>query len=120
MLLVGQQSTFPKLLFIENRMRIERLIEEGLVIGGLGKANMDNVAIRDGQSIGQVMRSSAEPSTEDENKRSRLEKKDRRAGVIQELRRQGSIFYDDSEIDGEDIGESETADTLENGQDKEE
>ena len=115
MLLVGQQSTFPKLLFIENRMRIERLIEEGLRLGGLGNADMDSIAIRDGQSLGQEMRSSAEPSTEVEDKRSHLEKGDRRAGVIQELRRQGSVFYDDSEIDGEDI-ESETADTLENKQ----
>ena len=97
-------------------MRIERLIEEGFRLGGLGNEDMDGIAIRDGQSLGQVMRSSAEPSTEVEDKRSRLERGDRRASVIQELKRQGSVFYDDSEIDGDDIGESETADTLKNKQ----
>lgn len=105
MLLVGQQSTFPKLLFIENRMKIERLIEEGLLLGGSGKADMRGLATRDRESMhvhGQVMRSSAEPSTEDEDERSHLEKEDKRASVLQELKRQGSVFYDDSEVDGEE------------------
>ncbi len=122
MLLVGQQSTFPKILFIENRMRIERLIEEGLLLGGSDRSDME-MAIRDREGISQVMRSSAEPSTEDEDERSRVEKGDRRASVIQELKRQGSVFYDDSEIDGdgEDTGmsESETTNAPENGHDKE-
>ena len=114
MLLVGQQSTFPKLLFIENRMKIERLIEEGLLFGGSGMADMEGLGSRDGGSIhapGQRMRPSAEPTTEDEDERPRLKKEDRRASVIQELRRQGSVFYDDSEIDREDtsISEDETA-----------
>ena len=30
MIMVGQRATFPKLLFLENRLKIERLIEEGL------------------------------------------------------------------------------------------
>ncbi|CAF9941142.1 hypothetical protein IMSHALPRED_002444 [Imshaugia aleurites] len=108
MLLIGQQSTFPKLLFIENRMKIERLIEEGLLLGGSGKADMEGMATRD---RGTAIRTSAEPTTEDEDERPLLEKEDRRAGVIQELKRQGSVFYDDSEIDGEDtsISEDETA-----------
>lgn len=120
MLLVGQQSTFPKLLFIENRMKIERLIEQGLLLGGSGKTDMEGMATRDREGMhmhGQAMRSSAEPSTEDEDERS-----DRRASVIQELKRQGSVFYDDSEIDGEDTGmsEDETGVALENGRGKEE
>lgn len=125
MLLVGQQSTFPKLLFIENRMKIERLIEEGLLLGGSGKADMEGMTTRDRESMhmhGQAMRSSAEPSTEDEEEPSHLGRQDRRASVIQELKRQGSVFYDDSEIDGEDSGlsEDETTVALENGHDKEE
>lgn len=115
MLLVGQQSTFPKLLFIENRMKIERLIAEGLL---LGKVDVEDVATRDRESMHmhrQVMRSSAEPSTEDEDERSQLEKKDRRASVIQELRRQGSVFYDDSDTG---MSETETGVALENGKDE--
>ena len=124
MLLVGQQSTFPKLLFIENRMKIERLIEGGLLLGGSGKADREGMATqgREGMHVhGQAMRSSGEPSTEDDDERSHLEKEDRRTSVIQELKRQGSVFYDDSEIDGEDTGmsEDETKLTLENGQKEE-
>lgn len=122
MLLVGQQSTFPKLLFIENRMKIERLIEEGLLLGGSGKEDMEGMATRDRDSMhmrGQAMRSSAESSTEDEDERSHLKKEDRRASVIQELKWQGAVFYDDSEIDGEDSGKSEdeTAVVHSNGHD---
>ncbi|CAF9917662.1 MAG: hypothetical protein ALECFALPRED_000310 [Alectoria fallacina] len=109
MLLVGQQSTFPKLLFIENRMKIERLVEAGLLLGGSGKADMESMATRDRESMhihGQAMRT-AETSTEDEDERSQPAKEDRRASVIQELKRQGSVFYDDSEMDGEDTGVSE-------------
>ena len=124
MLFAGQQSAFPKLLFIENRMKIERLIEEGLTLGGPSKADMEGMATGDRQSIqvrGHVMGSSAEPSTEDENERYYYGKEDRRTSVIQELKRQGSVFHDDSEIDGEDTGvsETETAFALEKGHDKE-
>lgn len=125
MLLVGQQSTFPKLLFIENRIKIERLIEEGLLLGGSGKADREGMVLRDRQSMhmhGQAVRSSAEPSTEGEDERSHREKEDRRASVVEELKRQGSVFHDDSEIDGDDTGmsEDETTVAFENGHDKEE
>lgn len=86
MLLVGQQSTFPKLLFVENRMKIERLIEAGLLLGGSGKEDMEGMATRDKDSMhmhGQAMRSSIESSTEDENEHSPLKKRDRRTSVIQ-------------------------------------
>ena len=124
MLFVGQQATFPKLLFVENRMKIERLIEGGLSLGSSGKLGMEDMISRDREnmySLDHVIRSSAEPSTEDEDERCHLGKEDRRASVIQELKRQGSVFHDDYEIDGEDTGvsESETAGALENDHDKE-
>lgn len=34
MLQAGQHSVFPKLLFIQNRMKIERRLNEGLLLGG--------------------------------------------------------------------------------------
>ena len=125
MLFAGQQSTFPKLLFIQNRMKIERLIEEGLTLGDSGKADMEGMATANRESIqvrGHVMRISAEPPTEDEDKQYYFKKEDRRTGVIQELKRQGSVFHDDSDVDGEDTGvsESEKAVALEKGHDKEE
>ena len=92
-------------------MKIERLIEEGLLLGGSGKEDMEGMATRDRDSMhmrGQAMRSSVESSTEDDDdEQSPLKKGNRRSSVIQELKRQGSVFYDDSEIDGEDSGVSE-------------
>ncbi|KAA6415379.1 MAG: Patatin-like serine [Lasallia pustulata] len=44
MLQAGQQSTFPKLLFIANRMKIERLIEEGVVMGQGDGAAVGNMS----------------------------------------------------------------------------
>ena len=37
MIRVGEKSAFPRLLFIRNRMKIERLIEEGLLLGKEGR-----------------------------------------------------------------------------------
>ena len=130
MLVAGQQSTFPKLLFIQNRMKIERLIEKGLLLGGSGKADMDGIASRDRESMhmhGQVLRSSAEPSTEDEHEDERetrlVGKEDKRASVIQEFKRQSGVFFDDFE-EGEDTGASEddvaVAPPLLDGHDKQE
>ena len=119
MLLLGQQSTFPKLLFIQNRMKIERLIEKGLLLSGSGKADMEGIVTRERESMhmhGQAMRSSAELFTEEERESRQLQKEDRRSSVLQELKRQSGVFFDDSEVDGEETGasEDETAVMLEN------
>lgn len=117
MLLVGQQSTFPKLLFLQNRMKIERLIEEGLLLGGSGRADMEGIASRDRESMhmhGQAMRTSA---TDDEHEPHHMQKEDRRSSVIQELKRQSGVFFDDSEMEGEETGGSEDEMAVANGKD---
>lgn len=111
MLLVGQQSTFPKLLFIANRMKIERLIEEGLLLGGAGKADMKGISTTDRDSMhmhGQAMRTSAELSshTDDDHEPSQKANGHRPASVMEEFRRQSGVFFDDSEMD-EVTGESD-------------
>ena len=103
-------------------MKIETLIEEGLLLGELGKADTEGMAAGDRRSMnfrGQVMRSSAEPLVESVVERSNEEVKEEQFGMIQELDRQGSIFHDDSELEGEDsdMSEDETALVLENGHD---
>lgn len=125
MLLAGQQSTFSKLLFIENRMKIERLIEEGLLLGEYGKADAEGMVAGDRRSVhlrGRVMRSSAEPLIEDEVERSNEEVEEEQSDMIQELNRHGSVFHDDSEFEGEDsdLSEDGTALVLGNGHDKKE
>lgn len=83
---------------------------------------MDGIASRDRESMhmhGQVLRSSAEPSTEDEHdereheheyeretRSSLMEKEDQRRSVIQEFKRQSGVFFDDYG-EGEDTGVSD-------------
>ena len=122
MIRAGQQSTFSKLLFIENRMKIETLIEEGLLLGEFGKADAEGMVAGDRRSMhlrGQAMRSSAEPNVVE---RSNEEVKEKHIGVIQELNRHGSVFHDDSELEGEDsdTSEDETALVLDHGHDTKE
>ena len=134
MIRAGMQSAFPKLLFIQNRMKIERLIEEGLLLGrhaarkGDSKAvNGDDVA--DDESLhlhGHAMRLDAEKeeegsSTADERdgeaeadplvtKRSPLQdqfRENRSSSLLTELKRQSGVFFDDPVRDGED-GDSES------------
>ena len=112
MLLAGQQSTFPKLLFISNRMRIERLVEEGLLLGGPGRKDLDSMNERVSMHLhGQALRSTGEPPTETEDegeeKYRQIRREDRRSSVLEELKRQSGVFFDDMAVDGEETGESE-------------
>lgn len=105
MLHVGQHSTFPKLLFIANRMKIERLIDEGLLLSRQDKQSSSNTTTtsRDddrldlrGQDIGHKVDS---PSTDEQQaSRSPL----RRSSAMEEFQRQSGVFLDDPEADGED------------------
>ena len=95
-------------------MKIETLIEEGLLLGEFGKADAEGMVSGDLRSMhlrGQVMRSSAEPSNK--------EVKEEQFGMIQELNQHESVFHDDSELEGEDSdgSEDETALVVESGHD---
>lgn len=104
-------------------MKIERLIGEGLSLEGSARAKMKDLAASGPeklQSHGHALGTSVEPSTDDEAQRRPLRKGDRRLNVIEEIRRQSGVFFDDSEIDGEETGGS--ADEIAiagNGHDKE-
>lgn len=85
------------------------------MLGGPGKADMEGIATRDRESMhmhGQAMRTSA---TDDEHEPPHLKKEDRRSSVIEELKRQSGVFFDDSEGDGEETGGSEDEMTDANG-----
>ena len=109
MLLAGQQSAFPKILFIANRMKIERLVEEGLLLGGSGKKDLDNANKRTSMHIhGQALRSAGESLTDTGDEgghRYQMRREDRRSSILEELKRQSGVFFDDSV--GEETGESE-------------
>ncbi|KAL8842433.1 MAG: hypothetical protein Q9170_000561 [Blastenia crenularia] len=101
----GQRSTFPKLLFIENRMKIERLIEGGLLFAG-----DSNLSDRSGQVVagpytnGSVMRTSAASAADSSSvyEPSPAQMVDRRSSMLDELRRQSGVFFDDLDGDGDD------------------
>ncbi|KAL8874615.1 MAG: hypothetical protein Q9174_000078 [Haloplaca sp. 1 TL-2023] len=110
MIRAGEKSTFPKLLFIENRMKIERLIEEALLVRGK-TGQSSNAAARGIESLhmhGQALRKSARATSRSPSTDAALplSNKDRRASVLEELRRQSGIFFDD-EGDGEETDLSE-------------
>ena len=108
MLQIGQQSTFPKLLFIANRIKIERLIEQGLL---LRRQDSETHNGGDADSMhlhGQAIRSSVEEEdTDGEDERligrdadGDTDHNGRRLSVMEELKRQSGIFFDD-DLDGE-------------------
>lgn len=124
MIRAGMQSAFPKLLFVRNRMKIERLIEEGLLLGRGQKAGIeadgaDDISLH---LHGRAMRLDAEGSStaeegdgeveqnvkREENgvkKRGRLQiefQEHRRSSLLAELKRQSGVFFDDPDADGGD------------------
>ena len=103
MLKVGQQSTFPKILFIENRMKIERLIEEGLLLGRRMQSDDTEKAIRLDEFPylhGQTVLNDVDSSSTDEQPL--IGNLIRRSSIIEELKRQSGVFFDNVEGDAED------------------
>lgn len=105
MLLVGQQSTFPKLLFIANRMKIERLINEGLIYSRQDQEpsikattpSWDNEKL---DLRGEDARYKVEPNPTDESRAPRSPI--RRSSAMEEFQRQSGVFFDDPEADSDD------------------
>lgn len=105
MLHVGQHSTFPKLLFIANRMKIERLIDEGLILSRQDQQPSTNTTTprRDDDRRDLSEHNTGhkvESSSMDEPQAPRPPL--RRPSAIEEFQRQSGVFFDDAEADGED------------------
>ncbi len=118
MLLVGQHSTFPKLLFVANRMKIERLIEEGLLLSGSEvKKVTDESTTDDNESLhmrGQELRNRVEPnlsfSEDDCGKRPSLlspASPKRSSSAMEEFKRQSGVFFDDEDDPETDEGSND-------------
>ena len=114
MLHVGQHSTFPKLLFIANRMKIERLIDEGLILSRQNHQAFNNTLTtsQDDDRLhlrGQDIRYKAELTSTDEPQARRSPI--RRSSTMEEFQRQSGVFFDDPEADGEDTDGSVDGDS---------
>lgn len=99
MIRAGQRSTFSKLLFIENRMKIERLIEDGLLLAEDWGLRGDDSPHMHGQEL-RTDRITADLSPPDGA--SPLRMANRRSSMLDELRRQSGVFFDDTEPDGQE------------------
>lgn len=114
MLHVGQHSTFPKLLFIANRMRIERLIDQGLILSRQAQQSPINTlsTSRDDDNLhlrGQDIEYQADSSSTDEPQAPRSQI--RRSSAMEEFQRQSGVFFDDPEAYGEDTDGSVDGDS---------
>lgn len=115
----GQQSTFPMIKFISNRMKLERLITEGLVKdpewkGGVRqrrapiRPRVDQVLTSEdfAQQRAVDLLSDSARRTEEPNGIARgrddlhRTSAHRRNSVIEELRRQSAVFFDDTDDTG--------------------
>ncbi|MCJ1409229.1 hypothetical protein MMC19_003307 [Ptychographa xylographoides] len=146
MLQAGQRSTFPKLLFIANRMKIERLVEQGLLVargderpasmhlqgqeirrrtraemegGGRGSGVS---ATGDEEAVGgEDGETDAESTYDDAMSRWDADEHEyehrSRSSVMEELKRQTGVFFDDFEGEGETDGteEEDGNEMVENG-----
>lgn len=133
MIQAGQHSTFPILKFVGNRMKIERLVEDGLaaspeysrVLSEKDFRNLVSSARAHGDdlpaSLTTRMNDWSTPPSTDSNGNGKedapvIEELPRRHSMLEELSRQSRVFYDDldaesseaSEEDGLILGEEPT------------
>ena len=127
MIQAGQSSTFPKLLFIANRMKIERLVEQGLLLGENGRSSMHLqgqvrrntttsvaagdalLSLKDVESSGDEEMPLIETHSSSNDKKPNLSRNSsgrRLSDAMEELRRQSRVFFDDTYIDVEDTDDS--------------
>lgn len=121
MIQVGQQSTFPRLMFIANRMKIERLIESGLsaspqqsrVLSERDLQKLIKSARAQGEAVPSYIttrsdrlgiRADTESSDSEQENRPDLV---RRHSVLEELSRQSRVFYDDLDVDDTGVSEED-------------
>ncbi|KAK2765328.1 hypothetical protein FQN54_008172 [Arachnomyces sp. PD_36] len=92
MLHVGQQSAFPKVMFIKNRMKVEGVIREGLDMfreGGRGGGSSEYM-----ETMDRVVPDNDEVL---EKMPQRPGLRQRRGSMLEEMRRQSAVFFDDTD-----------------------
>ncbi|OAL28217.1 hypothetical protein AYO20_09545 [Fonsecaea nubica] len=111
MLIVGQRSCWPKIRFISNRLKIERVILEGLRMGGpIDDGGRVPNPVLEQQAQEALLRARRRPGTDEnssstENKllKPAMSPVRRQSSILEELTRQASVlWHDDGATEGED------------------
>jgi predicted acylesterase/phospholipase RssA len=123
MLQVGEKSAWPKIKFIDNRMRVEKMVVEGLRSSGTKDDHGTPSYVREQQeqdlfrSGKDAWKSIGRNGVQEKSKRGREEPDQdrmssirRHSSIIEELRRQSSVFFDDEETDEADEEAAATTD----------
>ncbi|KAJ9647607.1 uncharacterized protein PV06_00319 [Exophiala oligosperma] len=107
MIRVGQRSCFPKVRFISNRMKVERIILEGLRRGGpIDDSHRVPNPVHEQQAQEALLRARRQPDSlrpdgYDEEAEGRTTR--RQSSILAELTRQASVFWqDESHTEGEE------------------
>ncbi len=121
MIRVGQRSCWPKVRFISNRMKVERVILEGLRRGGpIDDGQRVPNPVQEQQAEEALLRARRQPSAglptaESIHDDEYVERTARRqSSILKELSRQASVFWQD---DGHTEGEDDVIDTPEEAED---
>jgi len=128
MLEVGERSAWPKIKFIDNRMKIEKMVVEGLQKSGMKDSHASSSFVREQQeqdlcgsdkdarrrtwrsTVLELMKRRQEEPNQDPRSPTR-----RHNSIVEEVRRQSSVFFDDEESDEAD---EDAAATSDEGQDE--
>jgi predicted acylesterase/phospholipase RssA len=106
MLIVGQRSCWPKIRFISNRMKVERVILEGLRKGGpINDGQRVPNPVHEQQAQEALLRARRRPGTDESASSNHINQLSvprspvrRQSTIIEELARQASVLWNDHEV----------------------
>jgi hypothetical protein len=110
MLIVGQRSCWPKIRFISNRMKVERLILEGVQKGGPvdDRTRVPNPA-EEREAAEALLRARRRPgsdeagaSSDDNHLKTPRTPVRRQSSILEELTRQASVLWNDEATEGDE------------------
>jgi predicted acylesterase/phospholipase RssA len=123
MLRVGERSVWPKIKVIDNRMKIEKMVVEGLRGSGMDDDHAPPSYVREQQNediVGgekdarrRTMRTAALEVLRRQKEEHGHDLKPpirRHSSIVEEFRRQSSVFFDDEDIDEADEDAASTTD----------
>lgn len=119
MIRVGERSVWPRILFIQNRLKVERVITEGLRRSMLSRSGVHTPNHIQEQQKADITRELAEKlfhadqsdSDEDADRALRAPPR-RQSSMFEELERQASVLWEDDEEVDEGITSAEDEDAL--------